>query len=247
LLIDLHAAPGDRSPEAFAAAVTAAGLDAVVITDRNRIDRSDAYVEALTKVGVRAYVGVEFGLEAGTLVLVPTDPDDAAFRDGTWKPTGAAWSIPDALEAAAAVDGVLIAGHPYCRDLGRVLGDRVYRVKGVAGVETRVGRGQLSWDNLAEHAARKADAAQLGSSGGDPNALGAAGTVFPGEAGTQSALVDSIRDGLCLAIEMDDPASPRDRTPPEPPPRRESRDDRDGRDRDRGGRGGRDGGGRGRR
>jgi len=250
MLIDLHTAPGRQTPAELAEAARSAGLDAVVVTDRNRIDRTDAYVEALEDAGVRGYVGVELALKAGTLVLVPRDPEASAFRDAKWAPGGPTWAMADALDAVREIDAALIAGHPYCRELGSVLGDRVYRVKGLAAVETRAGRGMLSWDRLAEHAAQKARATQLGSSGGDPAFLGRAATVFPGEAGDQAALVDALREGNCLAVEFDDPANPRDRTPPEPPPRREPRD-RDG-DRGRGrdpaaGRAGRRGGGRGRR
>ncbi len=249
MLIDLHIVPGDRSPTELAEAVVASGLDAVVVTDRNRIDRTDDYVAALTDAGISAYVGVELALEAGSLVLVPRDADDPSFRDARWKPDTGTWTVSDARDAVQGIDGALIAGHPYCRDLGSVLGDRVYRVKGLAAVETRAGRGKVSWDRLAEHAATKAQAAHVGSAGGRLDFLGSAATVFPGEAGDQAALVDALREGTCLPVEFEDPADPRDRKPPDPPPRREDRGDRDGRgrggrDRDRGGRGGRDRGGR---
>ncbi len=245
MLIELHGTPGGRSPEAYAEAAVAAGLDGVVVTDHERVDRVGRYVEALEAAGLKAFAGVELGLKAGVVVLIPRDPGDAAFAEASWKPEGEYCKSSDARSRAYELGGALIAGHPYCRELGNVLGDRVYTVKGLDGVEVRVGQGRLSWDRLADHAASKANAARLGGCGGDVERLGAAATVFDDGIEDQKELVGALVAGECLPLEIEDPANPRDREPPPPPAPREPRG---GRDRERGGRGGRgdrDRGGRG--
>jgi len=233
----------------MAEAAAAAGLDGIVVTDRHRTDRLPEFVSALERAGVRGFAGVELALKSGTLVLIPRSPEDPDFADAEWRPSGEHWNWKEALSRVAAVDGAVLAGHPYCRDLGSVLGDRVYSLKGIAGVETRVGRGKNSWDRLADHAANAASAARLGSSGGDPQTLGIAATVVSGEVADQAALVDAILARSCLPVELDDPAAPKDRQPPPPRPRRDDDGGRGGRergDRGRGERGGRGGDDRGR-
>ena len=54
MLIDIHANPGDHSPEDFATMVADAGLSAVVIARTNRADGLSAYAEALAAEGIRA-------------------------------------------------------------------------------------------------------------------------------------------------------------------------------------------------
>ena len=61
-------------------------------------------------------------------------------------------------------DGILIGGHPYCRDLGNIFGDRIYQVKGLAALEVRVGRGKMQWDNMADTAADRLQLVRVGGS-----------------------------------------------------------------------------------
>jgi len=243
MLIDLHANPGDLTPENFATVVADAGLSAVVITRTNRADGLTDYAEALRGVGVDAYFGVELALDKGMVVYIPRTAD-AAFEDTQWTQGSSRWTVEEVNERLANEDGAIIAAHPYFRDDHPGLGDRVYRVKGLSAIVTRVGRGSQGWDTLAEQAAQKRGLTQLGSSGGDSKFLGAAATVMDDEVTSQSALVDALKSGPTMVLEMDDPSQPRDRRPPA----RSTPDDRRDRDsRGRGdGRGRRDDRGRGR-
>ena len=232
MLLELHANPGDLSPEEFANAVHDSGLDAVVVARTNRADGLKPYLSALETVEVDAFIGVELALEKGMVIFIPRETSDA-FASANWTNEGRPWTR-DALKARLGdQDGAVIAGHPYYREEHPALGDRVYQLTPLAGVVTRIGRGRQVWDRLAEQAATKRGVSQFGSSGGDAQHLGAAATVFTEDVETQSELVDAIKSGTCLTIEMDDPAAPRDREPPRPA-------SRDGDDR----RGGRDGRGR---
>ncbi len=230
MLIDLHVNPGDLSPEALAKAVADAGLDAVVVTPTDRVDRLDAYLDALEDVGVAAFGGVELLLDYGALVFVPRELDNA-FYQATWSPaTARTWRLDEALAAAARLPGVLLCEHPYQRGARDPLGDRVYDIRGLVGLETRIGHGTASRDHLADAAADTLGLARLGSSSGDSARLGAAVTIVSGEVEEQHQLCDALEPNRCHPLELDDPAAPRDRRTPvldRPPPRRDG--DRDGR------------------
>ncbi len=249
MLVDPHANPGDLDPAAFAAACHAAGLDAVVVADRLSTHRLDAYLDALEEAGLAAFAGVELPLERGSVVAIPAE-DGPAFRQTKWGTT--TWTPEMVAERLRDFDGALIASHPYLREGPGAMGDRIYFLKGLVGVQTRAGRGELSWDAMADRAADRKKLVRVGSSGGSMAHMGAAATVVPGEIDDQAALVAALRDGPTLVVEFDDPQAPRDRRPPRREPR-EARDDRRGgrdggrgRGRDRDGRGGRERGGRGR-
>ncbi|MCB9535207.1 MAG: hypothetical protein H6704_03005 [Myxococcales bacterium] len=258
MLIDFHANPGSRSPEEFAAAVEAAGLDAVVVTLPNTTKKLEAYLDALEDAEILAFGGVELTLDRGALVFVPRVLDDA-FLDARWSPKEARpWALDEALKLLAGFQGALLAGHPYVREGRSPLGDRIYTIKGLKGIETRIGRGLVTRDRLADTAADARGWVKLGSSGGEPDQLGVAMTVLLADVDEQDDLVDALAPDVCFPLELDDPAKPRDRSAPvidRPPPRRDDergrRDDRGGRGRgrrdDRGGRGGRGGRDRGRR
>jgi hypothetical protein len=239
VLLDLHTAPGDLDPKALAAAAADAGLDGVVLTDRNRVDRFDAYAKALKAAGLAAFAGVELLLDRGALVFIPRDPGKA-FLAERWSPGTLRWDVDEALERIGKHEGVLIVAHPYQRDI-EPMGDRVYSLPNVAGVETRVGRGRPVWDDLADHAADKRLAARIGSCGGDARWLGRAVTVVPGDLAGNADLVDALRGRRCWPVELEDADDPRDRTrEAAPPPRAEGEDGERPRRRDDGERGGRD-------
>jgi hypothetical protein len=247
MLIDLHANPGDLGPEEFATAVSEAGLDAVVVTRTNRADGLDAYLDALDAKEVDGFIGVELALEKGMAVFIPSTESEA-FGGADWTNEGRPWTMEALKTRLSELDGATIAAHPYYRDEHAPLGDRIYQLKPVSGITTRVGRGRLVWDRLADQAAVKRNLAKLGTSGGNAEYLGAAATAFSEEIETQADLVAAIDEGACLLIEMDSPDAPRDRRPPRPAAPRERRDDRGdrgdrgrGRRDDRGGRGGRGG------
>lgn len=249
MLIDVHAAPQTTPPTAFAEAAQAAGLHGVVITAPD-LDRWSDYADAFDDVGLVPFMGIALPLTRGTLVFVPRDADDEALDAVDWTPPAGGFEPADAQALIEGLNGLTLITHPYYRDADPAIGDRVYGIKNIGGVVTRVGAGKLTWDMMADGFATKRGLARLGSAGGDVGLLGRAATVFPAGIETQDGLIDAIEAGQTLPVELDDPADPRDRRgPPPAPPRRESRDrdDRGGRGRrdDRGGRGRDDRGGRG--
>lgn len=248
MLIDPHANPGDLEPAAFAAACRDAGLDAVVVADRLSTHRLDDYLDALEDAGVMGFAGVELPMDRGAIVAIPTEDDDA-FRDTKWGTL--TWTAEMVADRLADFDGLLISTHPYLREDGGAMGDRIYVLKGLGGVQTRVGRGELGWDAMADRAADRKKLTRLGSSAGSMKYIGAAATALVGDIEEQADLVAALRDGPALVVEFDDPKAPRDRREPRREPREErgerrDRDDRGrgrGRGRDRDDRGGRGRGG----
>ncbi|MFZ4738103.1 MAG: hypothetical protein ACOYM9_19260, partial [Bradymonadia bacterium] len=239
MLVDVHVNPRELTPKALAQAARGAGLNGVVITDTHRTDRLDAYAEALREAGLAAFAGVELLLERGSLVYLPASVDKA-FRSFSFAPAAARWDWRDAMERLKDLDGVVLAGHPYCRDLESVLADAVYFLPRLDGIETRVGRGRPLWDQMADEAVDRRKVARLGSCAGELEALGKAMTFFHGERLMQADLVAAIRDARCWPVELEAPGQARDREEGafEMPPRRdddgEDRGPRRGGDRDRG-------------
>ena len=177
MLVDVHVSPRELSPKALAQAARSAGLHGVVIADTHRTDRLDAYAEALREAGLAAFAGVELLLERGSLVYLPASVDKA-FRSYSFAPAGGRFDWRDAMDRLKDLDGVVIAGHPYCRDLESVLADAVYFLGRLDGIETRVGKGRALWDQLADEAVDRRKVARVGSCGGDPKSIGKAMTFF---------------------------------------------------------------------
>ena len=149
MLVELHGNPENLSPEAFADAVSSAGLDAVVLTRTNSIDGNDAYYDALESADIDAFAGVELGLEKGAVVFIPAD-EDSDFGTVDWSNGGVPWTLSEINECLTGLDGVILVPHPYYRDENCAsLGDRVYQIKQLGAVTTRVGRGRQVWDRLA--------------------------------------------------------------------------------------------------
>lgn len=240
MLIDLHANPGQLSPEQLAEKTLDAGLDALVVTQANTTEGVAAYLEALRGEELLAFAGVELPLAEGSVVFIPREANEA-FYAASWRPGLRVWDLKGLRERLADEDGAVIISHPYLRVGGGALGDRSYAIKNVTAVEVRVNDGRVGWDHLADHLAHKRDAARLGSCGGDANRLGMAATVVGPDVETQADLVKALTPNQCMPVEFDDPnGTPRDRTVPKAAPREPRRDGgRGGRD---GGRGGRDGG-----
>lgn len=239
MLIDLHASPGNLSPTEFARACADAGLDAVVVADVMRTDRLDDYLDALDELELLGFAGVALPLDRGTVVVIPRN-DDPTFRQASWR---GPWTVEAIAERLPDFDGLLLAAHPYCRDrdVGPMMGDKVYFLKGLGAVETRIGKGNPLWDRQADRVAEKRRVPRIGSSSGDASRLGVAMTALTDEPETQAELIEALQPGKALPFELDDPANPRDRRLPEPAPRRERDDRGPRRDRDDRGRGRRDG------
>ena len=239
MLIDCHVNPLNREPSDFAAQVSAAGLDAVVVTQTNTAAGLDPFIEAIADTGLKAFAGLELRLERGALIFIPRQKN-SAFVDHHWSPKGAYWTLETIQEEIASLDGVILGAHPYYRGEDKPLGDGIYRAKGLTAIAVRVGRGLSSWDRLAEQAASKRNLGRLGSCGGDVDYLGAATTVLPNLVDSQEALVDTLMQKTYMPLEFDDPQAPRDRQPPAPETARSPRrDDRSGPRRDGRSRGGR--------
>lgn len=202
MLVDLHLTPRDLAPQALAAAARSAGLHGVVITDTNRTDRLSAYVDAAHQAGLAAYAGVELALTRGFLVFIPkvVNPE---FLAAGWSAGSGKWAPLEAIKACAAVPGVIIAGHPYCRDLESILFDHVFTLPNLSAIETRVARGRPLWDAMADDVATRRNLPRVGSCGGDPAFVGRAVTYVQGERLSQAGLVDAILEGNVWPIEFE--------------------------------------------
>ncbi len=246
MLVDLHMTPKELTPNALANAAKSAGLHGAVITDTHRTDRLMAFATELRALGLKAYAGVEMTLEKGSIVFIPRDPN-GPFASRNFAPAGLRWVWQDAVSVLEGLEGVVLAGHPYCRELDSAMVDVVYYLPTLHAIETRVARGRPIWDMMADEAVDRRNIARVGTCGGDPEFLGRSMTFVEGEQLSQAELVDALLSRNCWPIESEGEGQTRSREEAfsEGPPRGPRGDDDGDRPRFDGPRGGGDRGPRG--
>lgn len=233
-----------------------AGLDGVCITDSAATRHAPELIRAGAAAGVEVFVGLELATDHGTLLGFAPNIDSFYLRE-EWRELTAmgATRASKFIEVFARIGGATIAAYPYDPKQKWAVGDRVFNLKGLAGIEAWVPRVPTARNALAVEAAAAMGIGVCGGTdfrGGDLSAIGAAATLLGAPATTQSEFVDVLRGGdfwaLSLGVEVEDP-KPRAEGDSDRGDRGRGRGRRDGRsgDRDRGGRSGDRGGRRGER
>jgi hypothetical protein len=179
------------------------------------------------------FIGVDIDASDGRALGVPRDPSDERFVNQCWAEDGDDFQLRDVVDAFKELGGVVLAAHPYLDDGGPALGDRVFRVKGLAGIQVACGVKADMSNDLALEAANSMALPTAGGSDTGPEGqrLGSYATMFAQEITSQDELVDALAEGLFWAVEIREPTQPR-------PSRSRSRGGRRGRGGGRGGRGG---------
>ena len=199
--------------------------------------------------GVKAFAGVELHTDRGLLICIPPTID-AFLLEETWREyTDLTRPSADlVVELVEAMGGAVIAARPYDLDIAANMGDLIFTIRGLHGVEVLNSRvGELQND-FALEASHSIGVNTFGGSD-DPASIGDFATLFSGDIADQAALVAAIRSGECWAVQLGDVETQKTSRTTDPFAKKRSRDGGAGTGgrggRDGGGRGGRDGGGRG--
>ncbi len=208
MLVDIHAKT-DISPDVTASVddvlsrAKQAGLDAVAFCDTLASAHANTLVEAGKRHGVTVFVGVEIPTDRGILVGFTPEVDsfllEEEWRQATELTTPAADYI---IEMFNAQGGAVVAARPYDLEIPYNMGDLIFRLDQIHGVEVFNSRvGQLQFD-FALEAAQFMGVSTAGGSdpkGGD-DAVGQFATFFKSALTTQSQFVEALRQSEYWAV-----------------------------------------------
>ncbi|MFW6284051.1 MAG: PHP-associated domain-containing protein [Desulfosalsimonas sp.] len=195
-LVDMHVHTtlgGDSliRPEEVVQWAQAAGLDAVCITEHHSYDLSRPYDEISRQTGFVVFRGLEYRAAEGHLLIygVPASRSDL--------PPGL--PMQTAIDWVCARGGAAVAAHPFQKTMaGAALGNRLFGLKNLAGVETVNASLSDGENRLAADAAQKMGLCGIGGSDAHgPQVLGRACTVFDRRLQTISDLVAALKNKKC--------------------------------------------------
>ncbi len=200
MLLDLAVRPGGfpggtLPPSTAIDAARAAGLDGVLFAavgtfaPARELPRGDATFTVL--------FGVELATDHGDLLAILPDPATQP-EPATWLPAPGRSGLPPArevIEAIRARGGAAIALHPFDRDLPRPMGDHLFTLQQLDGVQVWSGRHRTAVNELAVEAAQHLPVAYVAGSGAtdDAAAIGRAATILREAPADEAALVAALR------------------------------------------------------
>lgn len=260
MLVDLHAKSSasdgiNSDAEAVLRKAKDAGLDAVAFCETLSSASCKTTLAAAEKLGMKAFIGVEIPTDKGILIgFAPTI--DEFYLEEEWRQL-TEFATPPASAVIQMFDergGAVIASRPYDLSIPYNMGDLIFTLDNIHGVEVFNTRCEQVQCDFALEAAKFMGVPTCG--GTDPKsnekAMGRYATFFERDADTQEDFVANLRGAEYWAVQFGETPKPK-RTPRNDD---DKKDDRKGgrgrggrsggRSGGRGGRGGRSGGGGGR-
>ncbi|MDR1945817.1 MAG: PHP domain-containing protein [Desulfovibrio sp.] len=193
MFVDLHAHERLYSPcsnmtlREAADAARAAGLDGLCITDHGSMGIRETEAALLREIGFPIFIGVEMYTRQGDIIafgldsLPPVRPTAGEFAD-----------------FVAARNGFCFAAHPF-RSVGGGLGDALYTLRNLNGVEVINGADSGYENNLAAQACRGLGLVPVaGSDAHRSEDVGRCATWFPEAITSERELVAALRAGKGL-------------------------------------------------
>lgn len=206
MLIDLHVhtrhSP-DSSLEAREAieAAQALGLEGIAFADVDSTAGREEFLALRGDAPLALFFGVTISTDHGRLLCFFPDAEatpDPAELLGPKPEEG--WPIRDALQKLREAGAAVIAAHPYDRELERPMGDALFTLEGLAGVEALSGRLGDASNEHAINAAAHLDLPCVGGSGArSAEEIGRAATLFRDEIASQRSLVEALNAGHAWA------------------------------------------------
>jgi|AP45_3_1055517.scaffolds.fasta_scaffold49053_1 hypothetical protein len=244
MLIDIHAksslSQGVKvSVEDVLTRAKEAGIDAVAFTEQLSSSRCKEAIEAGKAKGIKVFIGVEIPTDKG--LLLGFVPDIDTFYTGEEWSALTEWTTPtaaDIIELFTSKGGALIAARPYDLDIPFNMGDMLFTLENIHGVEVYNSRlGDIQIDFALEAASFLG----LPTTGGsDPKGagekIGDYATFFINDIETQADFVNALRNKEFWAIQLGKVET--QKTTRESDPFGKRRDRRGGGDRNGGNRGG---------
>lgn len=171
----------------------ARGLDAVVVTEHHSYEASRPVERVAAEEGFLVLRGVEVSTNQGHVLLFGVE-DDSWNRWGRNNYLEAG----DVIEAARRLGAAAVAAHPFRMNDLYALGDGIYRLAGLAAVETANGANQPDEDRQASEAAESLGLPQVGGSDcHKAHDVGRCCTVFERPVANLADLVREIAAGRC--------------------------------------------------
>ena len=193
----------------------ARGVEALLLAECDVVPDL-AQVAAIAKAAnFPVFIGVDVDASDGRLIAVPRDPTDPRFREQRWRKGDSDTTISEVVKVMNELDGVALAAHPYMDDGGPALGDRIFRMRGLGGVEVLCGVDDDLANDLALEAAASMGLPSFGGSdtGPDGQRVGIYATAFASEVRTQDELVVALKDGSFWAVELRTAGAAKKRSP----------------------------------
>ncbi|HIN86574.1 MAG TPA: hypothetical protein EYN06_08850, partial [Myxococcales bacterium] len=199
----------------------AAGINALALTEYDRIPDLDEVAATSKKLEFPIFVGIDIDTDDGRVLAFAPDPSDARFSEMSWDPGDGPMGIKEVLGVMDELGGAVIAMHPYLDDGGPYLGDRIYKMGGLSGVEVVCGIKQHLANDSALEAASALGLPTIGGSDTGPEGqrLGRFATAFSKTVSNQEELVGTLIEGGYWAVEIGEPGEASSRTRPRPRPR----------------------------
>ncbi len=216
MLIDLHvlsniSRQGKLDAEDILIRAREIGLDGVCFVEDRPIGSLSELENLGEQYGIRVFVGRKVLTEFGYLLFYPREPEQVS--SGEFFPYNEELETPlnyrEVLDVATALNGALIAAHPYMRGAPFPMRDRIFSLVGLDGIEVRNGSCDEIFNDFALEASFHLKLPGTGGSGliGNLSALGTAATLFRRPVKDQTELVEEIKEGQVWPVTFIDPNS----------------------------------------
>lgn len=176
------------------------GLDGVVLTDLNTLEGLAEVREAAKAEGFLALCGVEIATDRGHFLCFFPDPARVpapAQMFGSATP----WPVRDVLAKVRELGGVVVAAHPYDKNIDRPSGDVIFTLDGLSAVEGLNATRKSGTNDLAMEAADHMNLPCTGASGAhDLAAIGKAATLFREPVASEADLVAQLKAGTVFSV-----------------------------------------------
>jgi predicted metal-dependent phosphoesterase TrpH len=212
MLVDLHlktsiSEDSDVELESALRRASDKGFDGVVVCERLSTSYSERAIHLGAEYNLNVFVGAEIPTDRGILLCFTPKIDDFILGE-EWRrvvdlmtPTAR-----EVLELFEQRKGAVIAARPYDDQVPYKMGDNLFSLDGLAGVEVFSGRAKEVQNDFALEAAESMSLPTVG--GSDPEShegpVGYFGTIFEDDLNSQSEFVQALRHGEYWAVRMGD-------------------------------------------
>lgn len=210
MLIDIHAKSSlsddvDLTLDEVFQAASDNGFDGVALCETLSTSYSERVVEHGAQYDLNVFVGLEIPTEAGILLGFAPEIDEFYTAEEWRRYTDFARPTPEAVvEMFDDIGGAVIAARPYDRSASVVMGDHIFSLDGLDGVEVVNSRVAQIHNDFAVEAATYMGLPTAG--GSDPSdssdVIGEYGTYFDAEPAEQGEFVHALHAHDFWAVEL---------------------------------------------
>jgi len=210
MLIDIHAKSSLSDDvdltlhEVFESAADS-GFDGVALCETLSTSYSERVLERGSQYDLNIFIGLEIPTDTGVLLGFAPEIDEFYTAEEWRRYTDFARPTPEAVvEMFEEVGGAVIAARPYDRSAPFVMGDHIFSLDGLDGVEVVNSQVAQIHNDFAVEAATYLGLPTVG--GSDPTdaseVIGEHGTYFDAEPSDQKEFVDALHEQDFWAVEL---------------------------------------------